>query len=121
MDIFTTALTKVRTVPIKPEKLRVKSLHKETAAKSVSEDVDHLEEHNLYFVRENSKDSEHGGNSDNEPNDGGSMGQTDEALSANPQVEADEENLLLHKEDITHPKKEHNKPDEGTPHLDIYI
>lgn len=42
MDIFTTQLTKVRQVPIKPDKLRVKSLSKDASASALDEEKDHL-------------------------------------------------------------------------------
>ncbi|MGJ8692180.1 MAG: hypothetical protein ACSHW0_06830 [Thalassotalea sp.] len=42
MDIFTTQLTKVRQVPIKPDKLRVKSLKKDAGARALDEEKDHL-------------------------------------------------------------------------------
>lgn len=118
MDIFTTALTKVRAVPIKPEKLRVKSLHKEAAAKPLSEDDEHIEGHQLYFVREKQEDEQQEFAENNENNSTRPEGSN---AVESPQVVADEGNLLLHKEDITHPKKEQDKPDQDTPHLDIYI
>lgn len=47
MDIFTTQLTRVRQVPIKPSKLRVKSLAKEAKTRTLDEEKDHLDEHEL--------------------------------------------------------------------------
>ena len=49
MDIFTTQLTKVQPVPIKPEKLKVKALVKEAASPKLTDDVDHLENHETYL------------------------------------------------------------------------
>ena len=42
MDIFTTQLSNVRQTPIKPNKLRVKSLQKDAKARSLNEEKDHL-------------------------------------------------------------------------------
>lgn len=50
MDIFTTQLTKVMQVPIKPASLKVKGLLKEAGASKLKEDPDHLENHENYFV-----------------------------------------------------------------------
>jgi hypothetical protein len=49
MDIFTTALTRVVPVPIKPANLKVKALAKEAAASGVSDDLQGLEDHELYL------------------------------------------------------------------------
>jgi hypothetical protein len=49
MDIFTTQLTRVVNLPIKPAKLRVKAPKKEAASTKLSQDPDHLENHNTYF------------------------------------------------------------------------
>lgn len=49
MDIFTTALTRVVPVPIKSEKLKVKALLKESAINELTDDLDHLENHDSYF------------------------------------------------------------------------
>lgn len=49
MDIFTTALTRVVPIPIKGEKLKVKALLKEPAINKLTDDIDHLENHDSYF------------------------------------------------------------------------
>jgi hypothetical protein len=60
MDIFTTVLTRVVLVPIKPASLKVKALMKSAATHAVSDDIDGLEEPALYFkkspVKEESTD-----------------------------------------------------------------
>jgi hypothetical protein len=48
MDIFTTVLTRVVPVPIKPADLKVKALTKGAAANAVSDDIAGLEEQPLY-------------------------------------------------------------------------
>lgn len=50
MDIFTTALTRVVPVPIKPANLKVKALLKEAGTGKLKEDLDHLENHDYYFA-----------------------------------------------------------------------
>lgn len=52
MDIFTTQLTRVVPIPIKPENLKVKALLKEAANNKLSHDPDHLENHEYYFSNE---------------------------------------------------------------------
>lgn len=66
MDIFTTQLTKVRQVPIKPNKLRVKSLSKDASASALDEEKDHLtgetqspDLHPLAHVHEDEEDLEY--------------------------------------------------------------
>tara|TARA_R110000787_G_scaffold9838_2_gene34022 strand:- start:427 stop:756 length:330 start_codon:yes stop_codon:yes gene_type:complete len=51
MDIFTTALTRVVPVPIKPANLKVKALQKSAGANAVSDDIGDVEEHALYFKK----------------------------------------------------------------------
>ena len=48
MDIFTTQLTRVVPVPIKPASLKVKALLKDAANTKLSQDPDHLENHEQY-------------------------------------------------------------------------
>ncbi|WP_114327114.1 hypothetical protein [Candidatus Colwellia aromaticivorans] len=50
MDIFTTQLTRVVPVPIKPANLKVKALLKEAGTSKLKEDPDHLENHDYYFA-----------------------------------------------------------------------
>jgi hypothetical protein len=58
MDIFTTALTRVVPVPIKPTNLKVKALEKDAAASGVSDDIQGLEDHDLYFKKQVEEKSE---------------------------------------------------------------
>jgi len=51
MDIFTTALTRVVPVPIKPVNLKVKALAKGAPTHGVSDDIAGLEEPPLYFKK----------------------------------------------------------------------
>ena len=52
MDIFTTQLTRVVPVPIKPASLKVKALLKDAGASKLKEDPDHLENHEYYFSKD---------------------------------------------------------------------
>ncbi|MBL4900042.1 MAG: hypothetical protein JKX76_10465 [Colwellia sp.] len=56
MDIFTTQLTRVVPIPIKPASLKVKALLKEAGASKLKEDPDHLENHDYYFVKKKGDD-----------------------------------------------------------------
>lgn len=118
MDIFTTALTKVRTTPIKPDKLRVKSLSKQAATKALSDDIDHLEDHHLYFVKESSPEPE--------KHEADIADKDAETQQESPQYIVDEvmEPEILHKQDVLHPKhsqEKHDDDDDEKPHLDIYV
>lgn len=111
MDIFTTALTKVVPVTIKPESLKVKALIKDSGPKALSDDSNHLENHEQYYaVRENNKDQNSSKNhKKHDEND------FEQGIKAS-------EDVIIHKDEILHPK-EHNKDgdDEDITHLDIFI
>jgi hypothetical protein len=65
MDIFTTVLTRVVPVPIKPADLKVKALTKGAAANAVSDDIAGLEEQPSYHTKvakEKSPDKEDNAN-----------------------------------------------------------
>jgi len=52
MDIFTTQLTRVVAVPIKPASLKVKALTKDAATDKLTDDIDHIENHDQYFKKQ---------------------------------------------------------------------
>ncbi|WP_019030019.1 hypothetical protein [Colwellia piezophila] len=52
MDIFTTQLARIVAVPIKPASLKVKALLKDAANSKLSQDTNHLENHEYYFTSE---------------------------------------------------------------------
>lgn len=56
MDIFTTQLTRVVPIPIKPANLKVKALLKEAGTSKLKEDPEHLENHDNYFVQKQNND-----------------------------------------------------------------
>ncbi|MCO4798387.1 MAG: hypothetical protein KC484_04180 [Colwelliaceae bacterium] len=122
MDIFTTVLTKVRATPIKPEKLRVKALKKEPETHELSDDLNHLEDHDIYLINEkkHSKDKERHPQSKSE--------------SKKVRVEVEEheftddniipsESVITDKQEILHPNKVKNsdEPAKDIKHLDIFI
>ncbi len=109
MDIFTTQLTRVVPVPIKPVSLKVKALLKESANSKLTQDPDHLENHEYYFTTEDdqyhaSGQQEH----DNEQNAQNNQG-------CLPKAE-DKESALSEK--LGEQNVEKNKK---TKHLDLYV
>lgn len=56
MDIFTTVLTRVVPVPIKPTSLKVKALLKESETSKLKEDPNHLENHEYYHAEKQEGD-----------------------------------------------------------------
>jgi len=100
MDIFTTQLTSVVPVPIKPTSLKVKALLKEAATGKLKEDLDHLENHEYYFTTE--EDQYHGSEKEAEQS---AEADSDEATTA--EEESTDETLT----DAVLKKKKH---------LDIY-
>ncbi|MDO6447092.1 hypothetical protein Q4493_15075 [Colwellia sp. 1_MG-2023] len=124
MDIFTTVLTKVRPTPIKPEKLRVKALKKDAETQKLKEDHDHVENHDLYFIKGK---KQHDSKQDSQQAKQG-QGSNDETTTI--KAEEDEftdeniiptESVITDKQDILHPKKAHDDDEENIKHLDIFI
>jgi len=114
MDIFTTVLTRVVPVPIKPERLRVKALEKEPSTNALTDDADHLENHAQYI--DSSKDSSEQKKKKQQEH------HVDEVADDTADNQSDEESVAItHKEDLIHPKKDHNDTDESIKHLDIFV
>lgn len=146
MDIFTTVLTNVRPNPIKSEKRKVKGLKKEAETRELSEDLDHLEDHDLYFIDDHSDENtdekkqrqqkehpqsenetanntfEHRGNLSQQP-------ERDQPVKTSHEF-SDEyivpsESVITDKQEILHPTKEvlKRKDDDikGIKHLDIFV
>ena len=112
MDIFTTALTKVVPVKIKPETLKVKALYKDTKAKPLSDDSNRLENHEYYF---SVNDKNNAKEKDQKSSDNHSTEDFEQGIKAS-------EDVIIHKDEILHPK-EHPKSedDDEITHLDIFI
>ncbi|GHE78510.1 hypothetical protein [Thalassotalea profundi] len=114
MDIFTTALTKVVPVTIKPETLKVKALYKDTKAKPLSDDSNRLENHDyFYLINDNQKEKEKGKDQKSSDN------HSDESFAQG--IKASED-VIIHKDEIIHPKDHKKKEDDDEiTHLDIFI
>lgn len=104
MDIFTTQLTRVVPVPIKPASLKVKALLKEAANSKLSQDPDHLENHEYYFTAE--EDQYHGSEQDSAPQ---SQQEQKQSLDSNDEEKDEQTGSSLTEEVLTKKK-----------HLDLY-
>lgn len=113
MDIFTTALTKIVPATIKPSSLKVKALLKEPNTNALSDDANHLEYHDyFYLVKEGGKNKSEG-KTQNKPTH-------EEEAECEPGIKASED-VIIHKDDIIHPKNHDNDPDDDITHLDIFV
>jgi hypothetical protein len=121
MDIFTTALTRVVSLPIKPERLRVKALSKEPATNELTDDIDHFENHEQYV--DLSKDSsEKKKNKQNKNKKIKPVGEVTEVSDhTKNSLSNNEAKAITQKEELIHPKIEQNNLDDDIKHLDIYI
>lgn len=104
MDIFTTQLTRVVPIPIKPANLKVKALLKEAGTSKLKEDPEHLENHDNYFIEKKNND---------ETNKEESKENKQETTSAEQQAETSDDKLA--NVDPTSKSKEEVK------HLDLYV
>jgi hypothetical protein len=109
MDIFTTALTRVVPIPIKPASLKVKALLKEAATSKLKEDFDHLENHDYYFS-EQKLDND---NSKKKESKSGKSSEDKQAETTKVEV-ADNEHADNAGEGVTVSK-------DGVKHLDLYV
>ena len=99
MDIFTTVLTRVMPTPIKPASLKVKALLKEAATGKLKEDLDHLENHDYYFIPSS---TEQGTNKEQH------QAQSKDDEQSDNKVSKDEDSVITE-------GKDHK------PHLDIFV
>lgn len=104
MDIFTTQLTRVVPVPIKPTSLKIKALLKEAANSKLHQDPDHVEYHEYYFTNE--EDQYHPSKQREE----------EKKHAENINTESDAE----HKTGEVKPEKNSNDDEGNTKHLDLY-
>ncbi|MDP7591139.1 MAG: hypothetical protein QF552_00265 [Litorilituus sp.] len=105
MDIFTTALTRVVPVPIKPASLKVKALLKEAGSGKLKEDLDHLENHDYYFA-DTQLEQDHENKQESK---------REEALTKQVQSKSVDENHATSTNDDLDESKETIK------HLDLYV
>ncbi|SEK84394.1 hypothetical protein SAMN05216262_10393 [Colwellia chukchiensis] len=110
MDIFTTALTRVVPVPIKPAELKVKALAKSAAEQGVSDDVQGLEDHEYYYQKSSDQDSSRQ-----------SKQQAEKQQSDNSDLDANAKINQQNKQDTDPSADVISKDKDGKPHLDIYV
>lgn len=109
MDIFTTVLTRVVTVPIKPADLKVKALAKGSAATAVSDDIAGLEEQAIYVTKKGKEKISARQNS--------SKGSTKHGTESSS-VPKDKTGLLV---DTFDDSENTSSEKDNKPHLDIFI
>jgi len=111
MDIFTTVLTRVVPVPIKPANLKVKALLKEAGAGKLKEDLDHLENHDYYFGEKTSNKEE----DEHKASDEGNHTETKQVeLTKSESKLEDSQHSESKEQGITESK-------DGVKHLDLYV
>lgn len=135
MDIFTTQLTRVVPVVIKPEKLKVKSLAKDEKLGKLDQKHDQLDEHELTSVTQQSAQAQYKNkeNNENKEHEEEHLAQPEETLHVSADnIEASEhpsftkaELLQGHTEvvdssDISDDKQE-DKDKAKIKHLDLFV
>jgi hypothetical protein len=108
MDIFTTQLTRVVPVPIKPTSLKVKALLKDAANSKLTQDLDHLENHEYYFTSD--ADEYHGSEKKSEQ-------ETKKKLA---QPNADDQATNAKKDNISNQDEMVETKNVKIKHLDLY-
>ena len=116
MDIFTTQLTRVVPIPIKPASLKVKALLKEAGAGKLKEDLDHLENHDYYFGQRNSNNEEGEDTKDEKGNHSSTeQAEPPNTISKNTDKgHSDNQNRENKEQGVTESK-------DGVKHLDLYV
>ncbi|AAZ25360.1 MULTISPECIES: hypothetical protein [Colwellia] len=114
MDIFTTQLTRVVPVPIKPANLKVKALLKEAANSKLSQDPDHIENHECYFTTEEDQyhSSRQGGEQEQHAKQKEEHKNQTDSIKNDVASEQDEKEINVEKSD--------NGNNDDTKHLDLY-
>lgn len=131
MDIFTTQLTRVVPVPIKPANLKVKALLKDARIGKLKEDLDHIENHDYYFE----DDKAEGDNADDNKVEDEKLNkdhdsESDEGMAQNneqgrtPTKEAegsDQEGKGFNKDTAPKNTQGITESEDGVKHLDLYV
>ncbi|WP_448566210.1 hypothetical protein [Thalassotalea ganghwensis] len=118
VDIFTTALTKVVTAKLEPKGLRVKALAKEPRIKPLSEDVNHLEEHDRYYFLKDNTDQ----HTKQQQQKQKQHQEGDKDITSSENVIEPSEDVIIHKDEILHPKdKSEENDDDDIKHFDIFV
>jgi len=118
MDIFTTVLTRVVPVPIKPANLKVKALLKEAGTGKLKEDLDHLENHDYYFNGKNS-DNEQDKQEESKEKESSEVKQA-ESTNAESKF-ADKEHSDNHLDNSNNSNGGITESEDGVKHLDLYV
>lgn len=118
MDIFTTVLTRVVPVPIKPANLKVKALLKSADLGKLKEDLDHLENHDNYFVKKNSEKEPSNKKQDNEQKNEKDIKDDSQGTDVEP---SESENKYQDEKQPDNTNEVITESKDGTKHLDIYI
>ncbi len=122
MDIFTTVLTRVVQAPIKPERVRVKALSKEPSMSELTDDLDHLENHEQYIdLPKEHSDKKQNRQHEKENEDYSTVVSNAPEHSLADNFDDDMSAVITHKEEFIHPKKRPNEPDEDIQHLDLFV
>lgn len=108
MDIFTTVLTRVVPVPIKPANLKVKALLKEAGTGKLKEDLDHLENHDYYFGQQKLAHEK------DEPDEQAKNAEKESLVDANTNSSKNEKYTEADNNGVSVSK-------DGTKHLDLYV
>lgn len=117
MDIFTTQLTRVVQVPIKPANLKVKALLKDAGAGKLKEDLDHLENHEYYFNKKSFDEKK----SDKEQDKENKASEEKEDLLDKKADASDKDHELSNKEPMPDQEKGITESEDGVKHLDLYV
>ncbi len=113
MDIFTTALTRVAPVPIKPADLKVKAPEKTSPTNDVSDDIEGLEDPALYF---NKPISKKGLNKEEE-----SDKETNKDHNLPEATKVPEDNTGQHIDVFEDSESSTLEEKDGKPHLDLFV
>lgn len=103
MDIFTTQLTRVVPVTIKPEKLKVKALVKEANIREFEEELDHLDGHEQTVEKPKYKHKD------------------SDQQSAKDNKETELDNVIPDASSESSIRQDKGDDDEEVHHLDIYV
>jgi len=122
MDIFTTVLTRVVQTPIKPDRVRVKALSKEPSLNDLTDDIDHLENHEQYVdLSQEHSDKKQNQQHEKENEESNVVVSDDLIKNIADHFDDGEARVITQKEELIHPKKRHDESDEDIHHLDLFV
>ncbi|MCI2283644.1 hypothetical protein L3081_09895 [Colwellia sp. MSW7] len=121
MDIFTTQLTRVVPVPIKPANLKVKALLKDARVGKLKEDLDHLENHDYYFEDDKGEDEKLNKEHDSESKESMAQNNEQDCISTKETEGNAQEGKGLNKDTAPKNTKGITESEDGVKHLDLYV